>query len=92
MDTLAELSGLAISIIGWAATVLIILGITSLTENDRRALIVSSWLIWGSFGFGTLVLHGLLTIDGAALYTAVTIAVLASVVLASALLARRPKS
>ncbi|GAB4447502.1 MAG: hypothetical protein OHK0015_51600 [Chloroflexi bacterium OHK40] len=90
MVFLDHLPGLLLALMGWAATVLAIDGASRLTPNDRRAMVVCSWLLWMIPGLGTLVMRGLISTDTAALSVTFTTIVLGAIVLVGAL--RRPRS
>ena len=89
MDLIGQLPGFLLGLIGWAATVLMIEGATRLTVNDRRAMIVCSWMFWMIPGLGTFVLRGLMTTDTAALFIAVTTMVLGLIMLIGAIVHKR---
>ena len=89
MDLIGQLPGFLLGLIGWAATVLMIEGATRLTVNDRRAMIVCSWMVWMIPGLGTFVLRGLMTTDTAALFIAVTTMVLGLIMLIGAIVHKR---
>jgi len=90
MDLIGQLHGFLLGLIGWAATVLVIEGATRLTVNDRRAMIVCSWMFWMIPGLGTFVLRGLMTTDTAALFIAVTTMALGLIMLIGAFV--RPRT
>lgn len=90
MDLLAQLPGVLLGLMGWAATVLLIDGAAQLTTNDRRAMIVCSWMFWMIPGMGTLVLRGLITTETAALTIASTTLALGLIVLLGAI--ARPRT
>ena len=89
MDLIGQLPGFLLGLIGWAATVLMIEGATRLTVNDRRAMIVCSWMFWMIPGLGTFVLRGLMTTDTAALFIAVTTMALGLIMLIGAIVHNR---
>ena len=89
MDLIGQLPGFLLGLIGWAATVLMIEGATRLTVNDRRAMIVCSWMFWMIPGLGIFVLRGLMTTDTAALFIAVTTMVLGLIMLIGAIVHKR---
>lgn len=89
MDLIGQLPGFLLGLIGWAATVLVIEGATRLTVNDRRAMIVCSWMFWMIPGLGTFVLRGLMTTDTAALFIAVTTMALGLIMLLGAFVYKR---
>ncbi len=89
MDLIGQLPGFLLGLIGWAATVLVIEGATRLTVNDRRAMIVCSWMFWMIPGLGTFVLRGLMTTDTAALFIAVTTMALGLIMLIGAIIHKR---
>ncbi len=68
MDGLAQIQGLLIGLIGWAATVVLTLNSTKLTGADQRAMIVFSWTLWMIPALGALVYRNLLAINEAAFY------------------------
>ncbi|NTU83628.1 MAG: hypothetical protein HGA45_30370 [Chloroflexales bacterium] len=85
---LFQLQSFLIGLIGWAATVLVIENATRLTLNDRRAMIVCSWMLWMIPAFGALVLRGLITTDIAALYVGLTTGALGLIMLVGAITPR----
>lgn len=88
MVMLFQLQSFLIGLIGWAATVLVIENATRLTLNDRRAMIVCSWMLWMIPAFGALVLRGLITTDIAALYVGLTTGALGLIMLVGAITPR----
>jgi hypothetical protein len=89
MDLMGELPGVLLGLMGWAATVLLIDGSSHLTVNDRRAMIVCSWMFWMIPGLGTLVLRGLLATDTAALTITFTTLALGAIMLLGSLVKRK---
>ncbi|MFV9505516.1 MAG: hypothetical protein AB4911_13250 [Oscillochloridaceae bacterium umkhey_bin13] len=92
MEFLVELQTVLIGLIGWAATVLIVDGSSRLNLNDKRAMIVCSWMIWMIPGFGGLVMRGVLMTDTAALYVGVTTVALGMIMALGAFLGTRRRS
>ena len=90
MELLNLLPGVMLALMGWAATVLAVESAARLTPNDRRAMIVCSWMLWMIPGIGTFVLRGLLSTDTAALVVAATTVALGLVMLAGAI--NRPRT
>jgi len=90
MDILAQLPGVLLGLMGWAATVLLIDDATRLSTNDRRAMVVCSWMFWMIPGVGTLVLRGLIATDTAALAIAGSTLLLGLFVLVKAI--NRPRT
>ncbi len=90
MELLTHLPGFLLALMGWAATVLLLENATRLTVNDRRAMVVCSWMLWMIPGIGTLVLNGLLATDLAALIVATTTVALGLIMLVGA--NRRPRT
>lgn len=84
MEILFDLQIFLIGLIGWAATVLLIQGAGRLTVNDKRAMVVCSWVLWMIPTFGALALQDLLTTDIAALSVGVTTLALSALVLLGA--------
>ena len=84
MELLAHLPGFLLALMGWAATVLILESASRLTVNDRRAMIVCSWMLWMIPGVGTFVLNGILTTDIAALIVGATTVLLGMIMLVGA--------
>lgn len=82
--------GFLLALMGWAATILLLEGASRLTLNDRRAMIVCSWMLWMIPGVGSFVLEGLLTTDVAALIVASTTIALGLVMLVGAVV--RPRT
>jgi hypothetical protein len=81
--------GFLLALMGWAATILLLESASRLTVNDRRAMIVCSWMLWMIPGVGSFVLEGLLTTDLAALIVAATTVALGLVMLVGAVV--RPR-
>lgn len=90
MELLSYNPGFLLALMGWAATILMIEGASRLTINDRRAMIVCSWMLWMIPGVGTFVLQGLLTTDTAALMVAGTTVMLGLIMLLGAVV--RPRT
>ncbi|MEI8167640.1 MAG: hypothetical protein WCG26_14755 [Chloroflexales bacterium] len=88
MHDFFQLQSFFIGLIGWAATVLMIEHAARLTLNDRRAMIVCSWMLWMIPAFGALVLRGLITTNIAALYVGLTTGVLGLIMLVGAIAPR----
>lgn len=88
MVSLLQQQSFLIGLIGWAATVLLIENASRLTLNDRRAMIVCSWMLWMIPAFGALVLRGLITTDIAALYVGLTTGALGLIMLVGAIRVR----
>lgn len=80
MEVLAQIQGLLIGLIGWAATALLTLGSSRLSPAEQRAMIVFCWTLWMIPALGALVYRNLLEINAAALYCGVTTVVLALLV------------
>jgi uncharacterized membrane protein YGL010W len=72
MEMLTQLPGFLLALMGWAATALMLENASRLTLNDRRAMVVCSWMLWMIPGIGTFVLRGLLSTHEAALFVAAT--------------------
>jgi len=89
MDLIGQLPGFLLGLIGWAATMLVLDSATRLAANDRRAMIVCSWMFWMIPGLGTFVLNGLMTTDTAALFIAVTTMALGMIMLVGAIVHKR---
>jgi hypothetical protein len=85
MELLTHLPGFLLALMGWAATVLILENASRLTVNDRRAMIVCSWMLWMIPGVGTFVLQGFLTTDMAALIVGATTITLGLIMLMGAI-------
>lgn len=88
MESLFQLQSVLIGLIGWAATVVLALGSSRLTANDRRLMAVCSWMLWMIPALGTLVFRGLITTDVAALYVGGSTVLVGLVVLLTAIAAR----
>lgn len=84
MEMLFEVPGFFLALMGWAGTVLLLESASRLTINDRRAMVVCSWVAWMTPGFGSFVLAGLMATNMAALYVGVTTMVLAVIILLGA--------
>lgn len=91
MDALFELQSFLLGLIGWSATVLMIENASRLTTNDRRSMIVCSWMIWMIPAFGVLVYRGVIATDIAALYVGVTTVALGVIMLVGALAGPRTR-
>jgi hypothetical protein len=63
---LFEVPSLPIAIIGWMATALVIMNRPGLQASQRRSLLFSSWILWMTVSFISLVVRGLLTTEEAA--------------------------
>ena len=88
MDACWQLQSFLIGLIGWAATVLMVENATRLSLNDRRGMIVSSWMLWMIPAFGALVLRGLITTNIAALSVGLTTAALGLIMFVGAIVPR----
>ncbi|NTV63837.1 MAG: hypothetical protein HGA65_09910 [Oscillochloris sp.] len=88
MASLYPLQSILLGLMGWAAMGLVIMNASRLTDNDRRAMIVCSWMLWMIPAFGVLVYRGLMTTDSAAIYCGVTTMGLAAVVIATSVRTR----
>lgn len=91
MELLAHLPGFLLGLMGWAATVLLVENAWRLTVNDRRAMIVCSWMLWMIPGFGTFVLNGILTTDTVAMIVATTTIALGLIMLVGAFVRTRTR-
>jgi uncharacterized membrane protein len=80
MATLYPLQSILFGLMGWAAMALAVMSASRLTNNDRRAMIVCSWMLWMIPAFGALVYRGLMTTNTAAIYCATTTVFLAMIV------------
>jgi hypothetical protein len=81
MASLYPLQSIFFGLMGWAATALVVINATRLTDNDRRAMIVCSWMLWMIPAFGALVYQGVLTTNNAAIYFSTTTLCLAAAVI-----------
>jgi hypothetical protein len=88
MEGLFQIQSVLIGLIGWAATVVLTLSSNRLNTNDRRMMVVCSWMLWMIPALGALVYRGLLTTDTAALYVGGTTVFVGLIVLLSAIAAR----
>jgi hypothetical protein len=61
---LFEVPSLLIGLVGWMATAQVILNRAS-RSAQRRSLLFSSWALWMSASFGSLVVRGMLTAEEA---------------------------
>lgn len=91
METLYQLQSILIGLIGWAATILVVMNASRLTTNDRRAMVVCSWMLWMIPSFGAVVYRGIITTDTAALYVGTSTVVMALIVLATAIITPRTR-
>lgn len=67
MELLAQSQGPLIGLMGWAATVVLILSSLKYNAVQQRTLVVCAWVVWMSPAFGALVHQGWLTADSAML-------------------------
>lgn len=88
MESFFQLQSVLIGLIGWAATVVLTLGASRLTVNDRRMMAVCSWMLWMIPALGTLVYRGLITTDVAALYVGGSTVFVGLIVLLTAIAAK----
>ncbi|NNJ10096.1 hypothetical protein EKD04_007130 [Chloroflexales bacterium ZM16-3] len=91
MATLYPLQSILFGLMGWAATALAVMSSSQLTNNDQRAMVVCSWMVWMIPAFGALVYRGLMTTNNAAIYCAVTTVLLALIVIVGSV-ARPPRT
>jgi hypothetical protein len=84
MANISALQSILFGLMGWAATALVVMNAARLTTNDRRAMIVCSWMVWMIPALGVLVYRGLLSTDTAALYCGATTAAMALIVIVAA--------
>lgn len=89
MENFNQLQSVLIGLIGWAATAVITLNASRLTVNDRRMMLVCSWMLWMIPSLGALVYRGILTTDSAALYVGASTVIMAIIVLITAI---RPRT
>lgn len=89
MANIYSLQSILVGLMGWAATALLVMNASRLTNNDRRAMVVCSWMLWMIPAFGALVYRGLMTTDAAALYCGATTLCLALVVIVTSV---RPRT
>lgn len=85
METLAQIQGFLIGMIGWAATVMLTLGSSKLNAAEQRAMIVFSWTLWMIPALGALVYRNLIDINAAAFLCGGTTLILALLVSISAI-------
>lgn len=85
MEMFMEWSGPIIGVIGWAATVIVILRATRITLVQKHAIVVLSWMMWMFPGFDILVRRDLIHGDVAMNYFGGLTVVLATFVFLSAL-------
>jgi uncharacterized membrane protein len=74
------LQSILLGLMGWAATSLVVMNGSRLTNNDRRVMVVCGWMLWMIPAFGVLAYRGMITTDAAALYCGITTACLALIV------------
>jgi uncharacterized membrane protein len=82
MEWITYIQGPMIGLIGWAATAALTLGARKLNATEQHSMIVFAWMLWMIPALGTLVYHGLLDINAAALYcggTTILMAILVSI-------------
>ncbi len=91
MEILLQVPGFFLALMGWAATILLLQDSPRLTVNERRGMMICSWVAWMTPGFGSFVLAGLMATDTAALYVGMTTMLLSLFVLAGAR-ARPPRT
>lgn len=77
MEVLAQVQGFLIGLIGWAATALLIMNSSKLTQADQRALTVFTWTLWMIPAVGSLVYRNLIDINSAVFYCISTTLVMA---------------
>lgn len=77
MELLYQIQGMLIGLIGWAATALLTMNSSKLSELEQRATMVCAWAIWMIPASGTLVYQGIITTDAAAIFCGVTTILLA---------------
>jgi hypothetical protein len=78
-----SLQSILFGLMGWAATSLVVMSASRLTNNDRRAMVVCGWMLWMIPAFGVLAYRGIITTDTAALYCGITTLCLALIVVVS---------
>jgi uncharacterized membrane protein len=81
--TFYPLQSILLGLMGWAATSLVVMNASRLTNNDRRAMVVCGWMLWMIPAFGALAYRGLITTDTAALYCGITTVCLALIAIVS---------
>ncbi|MFQ3664313.1 MAG: hypothetical protein SNJ69_18215, partial [Chloroflexaceae bacterium] len=60
MEILFQVPGFFLALMGWAATILLLQDSPRLTVNERRGMMICSWVAWMTPGFGSFVLAGLM--------------------------------
>ncbi|NJN16728.1 MAG: hypothetical protein HC822_10870 [Oscillochloris sp.] len=90
MEALYETQSVLIGLIGWAATVLATTSASRLSLNERRMMIVCSWMLWMAPALGLLAAQGLISADMAALVAGGTTLLLAMAVMFGA--RQRPRT
>lgn len=85
MDTVMQVSGLAIGIVGWVGTVLLLMRVERVTHVQKRAMVILAWLVWMLPAFESVVRRGVLTGEMALQYCCALTVMLALGVLLSAL-------
>lgn len=85
MEVIEQLQSFLIGLIGWAATVALVLGSQRLSENDQRAMVVCSWGLWMIPALGALVYRGLISTQTAGFSVGATTVALGLIMLLGAL-------
>ena len=62
---LFEVPSLLIAIVGWTASALVILNRPGVLASQRRSLLFSTWVLWMTVAFISLVVRGILTTEEA---------------------------
>lgn len=85
MEYVDHIQSLLIGLIGWAASVALIMGTTKISPPEQRAVFVLLWVLWMIPAAGALVYRGLITPDTAVIYCGTTTAVLAVLAMVSSI-------
>lgn len=90
MATLFPLQSILLGLMGWAAMSLAVMNASRLTDNDRRVMVVFSWMLWMIPALGALVYRGVISTNTAAIYCGATTLTLGAIVIVASLIQHHP--